>query len=71
MLLLAGVALIYFLLVRQTPVAPVVQAVTAQEAAPLTTGPRNPPASSALKQPLDCTRAALGQVRQRNGDGEF
>lgn len=77
-LLLAGVALLYYFLIREAPVKPVAQAVTGQEVAPLTTGPRHAPAPSAsapattaLKRPLDRTHAVLDQVRQRNGDGEF
>jgi hypothetical protein len=38
--LLVTVAAVYFFLMRKAPVAPVVSAVTEQEAAPLTTGPR-------------------------------
>ena len=72
-LLLLGLATIYWFLIRSAPVAPVVQAVTASEVAPLTTGPRATvaPASSALKRPIDRTNAVLDQVKQRNGNGEF
>jgi len=73
-LMLLAIAAAYYILGRNTPVAPVAQAVTAQEVSPLTTGPRAPapPAeSSALKRPLDRTHAALDQVKQRNGNGEF
>jgi hypothetical protein len=74
-LLLVGVALIYFVLVRNSPVKAVAQTVTAQEAAPLTTNPQQPPAAApattALKRPIDRTREVLGQVKQRNGTGEF
>lgn len=76
--MLAGVALIYVIISRNAPVKPVVEVVTAQEVAPLTTGPRNQPAPSAsapattaLKRPFDRTHAVLDQVKQRNGDGEF
>jgi hypothetical protein len=71
--LLLGIAVIYLILMRSAPIAPAVQAATAQEVAPLTTGPRETtaPASTALQQPLDRTRAALDQVKQRNGDGQF
>ena len=81
MSLLLGVALIYFIFVRNSHVDPVVKEVTASGAAPLTTGPRETAAASrsaagqaahdALKQPLDRTRAVLDQVKQRNGNGEF
>jgi hypothetical protein len=72
--LLAAVAVVYYFLSRSAPIAPVVKTVTAQEVAPLTTGPRNPPpaaSSTALKRPLDRTHAVLDQVKQRNGNGEF
>ncbi len=77
MLLLIGVALIYYVISKNAPVKPVVQAVTAQEAAPLTTGPRHAapppaaPATTSLRRPLDRTRSVLDQVKQRNGNGEF
>ena len=72
--LLAAVAVVYFVLARNTPVSAVKEAVTASAAAPLTTGPRAPAlpaASSSLKVPFDRTHAALEQVKQRNGAGEF
>jgi hypothetical protein len=79
--LLATVAVVYFFLVRKAPVAPVVAEITQQEAAPPTTGPRNPPATvtpaapavhtNSLKRPIDRTREVLNQVKQRNGGGEF
>jgi len=72
--LLAAVAVVYFVLARNTPVHSVTEAVTASDAIPLTTGPREPAppaASSALKAPLDRTHAVLDQVKQRNGAGEF
>lgn len=78
--LLATVAGVYFFLIHKAPVAPVVEAVTQQEAAPLTTGPRGAPAASPgnstvssdpLKRPFDRTNAVLEQVKQRNGNGEF
>ena len=72
-LLLLGLVAIYWFLIRSAPVAPAVQAVTASEVAPLTTGPRETaaPAGSALKRPMDRTNAVLDQVKQRNGNGEF
>jgi hypothetical protein len=76
LLLLGGVAIIYFVLVRNAPVASVKEAITASEVAPLTTGPRaaapvpGAPTTS-LKSPIDRTHAALDQVKSRNGDGEF
>ena len=74
--LLLGVVAVYWFLIRSAPVAPVVQAVTASEVAPLTSGPRAPAApapagSNALKRPIDRTHAVLDQVKQRNGNGEF
>ena len=72
--LLAAVAVVYLVLARNSPVAAVQEAVTASEAAPLTTGPREPAAPAAtgsLKAPLDRTHAVLEQVKARNGAGEF
>ena len=72
--LLATVAVVYFVLARNTPVSSVKEAITQSEAAPLTTGPREPAApaaTSSLKGPLDRTHAVLEQVKQRNGAGEF
>ena len=72
--LLAAVAVVYFVLARNSPVAAVQEAVTASEAAPLTTGPSEPAApaaTSSLKAPLDRTHAVLEQVKARNGAGEF
>ena len=72
--LLATVAIVYFVLARNTPVNSVKEAVAQSEVAPLTTGPREPAApatTSALKAPLDRTHAVLEQVKARNGTGEF
>ena len=74
--LLATVAVVYFFLAHRVPVTPVVAEITQQEAVPLTTGPRNPSAvpavrTNSLKRPIDRTREVLGQVKQRNGTGEF
>ena len=78
--LLATVAVIYLVLAHRAPVDPVVAEITQQEAAPLTTGPRGGPAAAtavpavrtnSLKRPIDRTREVLGQVKQRNGNGEF
>ena len=72
--LLAAVAVVYFVLARNSPVTAVQEAVTASEAAPLTTGPREPAppaATSSLKAPLDRTHTVLEQVKARNGAGEF
>ena len=77
--LLATVGAGYFFLLHQAPTAPAVQAVTQQEAAPLTTGPRgntepataSVPQSDFLKRPIDRTKEVLGQVAARNGNGEF
>lgn len=74
--LFAGVAIVYFVLGRQSHVAPVIEAVSASEAAPLTTGSRAtaatlPQDSTSLKNPIDRTHAVLDQVKARNGAGEF
>jgi hypothetical protein len=78
--LLATVGGIYLFFLHHAPVAPVVQAVTAQEAAPLSSGPRGntepapaaaPPRTDFLKRPIDRTQEVLKQVKARNGDGEF
>lgn len=72
--LLAAVAVIYFVLARETPLDRVQEAVTQTEAAPLIQGPREPapPATgTALKRPLDRTHQVLDAVQARNGDGEF
>ena len=78
--LLLGVALIYYIFVRSSPVSEVSKEITASEAAPLTSGPRETNAASpsapaqahtSLKQPIDRTRTVLDQVKQRNGNGEF
>jgi hypothetical protein len=78
--LLITVAAVYFFLMKQTPVKPVVSVVTQEEVAPLTSGPRGgatpePGAPAAhsdpLKRPIDRTREVLSLVKKRNGDGEF
>ena len=72
--MLLAIAAAYYILGRNTLVAPVAKAITAQEVAPLTIGPRAPappPEGNSLKRPLDRTHAALDQVKQRNGNGEF
>lgn len=74
LVLIATVAIVYFVLARNSPVDSVKEAVTASEAAPLTTGSREPAppaATSSLKAPLDRTHAVLEQVKARNGTGEF
>lgn len=81
MSLLLGVALIYFIFVKSSPVAEVTKEVTSAEAAPLTTGPRETNAAApsaagqaahdALKKPIDRTRAVLDQVKKGNGNAEF
>ncbi len=72
-LLLLGVAVIYLVLVRSSPVKEVAQTMASPEVAPLTTGPKEiaAPSGTALKQPIDRTRAVLEQVKARNGNGEF
>ena len=70
--LIGAVAIVYFVLARQTPVAAVKQTVSATEVAPLTTGSRDAtPASTALKRPFDRTHEALNAAQKRNGTGEF
>jgi hypothetical protein len=71
--LLAAVAVIYFVLIRNAPVAPVLAAITQKEAMPLSTDARPGPSapSNVLKRPIDRTHAVLEQVKQRNGTGEF
>jgi hypothetical protein len=71
--LLAALVIIYFILARETPVAQVKEAIAQTEAAPLTTGSREPApsAGSSLKRPLDRTHEVLETVKARNGDGEF
>jgi hypothetical protein len=79
LLILATVGAGYFFLLHKAPVAPAVEAVTQQEAAPLSTGPRgntepataSAPQSNSLKRPIDRTKEVLGQVAGRNGNGEF
>lgn len=73
-LLVVAVLAVYYFLGRSAPMKPVAQAASGQEAAALATGPREPaPAATtnALKRPLDRTHEVLGQVQQRNGNGEF
>ena len=72
-LLLVGVVVIYYFLGRSAPIAPVTKAMAGQEVAPLTTGSRETaaPADHSLKRPIDRTNEVLGQVKQRNGAGEF
>jgi hypothetical protein len=78
--LLATVAVAYFFIAHRVPVTPAVDEITQKEAAPLSTGPRDPAAAApaapavrtnSLKRPIDRTREVLGQVKQRNGAGEF
>jgi len=81
--ILATVGVGYFFLLHKAPADQALQAVTQQEAAPLTTGPRGntDPAPGApapqtaqsdfLKRPIDRTKEVLGQVAARNGNGEF
>jgi len=60
--LLAGVALIYFVLVRHAPISKVKDAVVHPEAAD---------SGINLKRPIDRTNEVLEQVKSRNGNGEF
>jgi hypothetical protein len=80
--LLAAVACVYLFLTHKAPVAPVVAEITQKEVVPLT-GQQNAPqavpgapaapaaSGNSLKRPIDRTREVLGQVKQRNGNGEF
>ena len=71
LLLLGAAAVIYFVLARHTPVAPVVEAVKQAEVAPLTTGDRNvKPATTAFKRPFDRTHEALAAEGRRMKDEE-
>ena len=71
LLLLGAAAVIYFVLARNTPVAPVVEAVKQAEVVPLTTGDRNvKPATTALKRPFDRTHEALAAEGRRMKDEE-
>jgi hypothetical protein len=70
--LIGAVAIVYFVLARQTPVAAVKQSVSASEVRPLTTGSREAaPATTAFKRPFDRTHEALDAAKKRNGTGEF
>ena len=71
LLLLGAAAVIYFVLARHTPVAPVVEAVKQAEVAPLTTGDRNVKgATTAFKRPFDRTHEALAAEGRRMKDEE-
>ena len=72
--MLGAIAVIYYVFIREIPVAPVKEALTQAEAKPLLGGspaPAAPAATSGLKRPIDRTRQVLGEVQQRNGKGEF
>ncbi len=71
--LLIALAIIYFILARESPVDQVKEAIVQTEAAPLTQGgpAPAPTTGTALRQPLDRTHAVLEKVKARNGDGEF
>lgn len=82
--ILAVVAIVYFVLVRRSPVAEVKEAVAQTEVQPLTQGPKPAaapaagqtaaapaPASSGIRRPIDRTHAVLNQVKGRNGGGDF
>jgi hypothetical protein len=60
--LLAGVALVYFVLIRHAPISTVKDTMVHPEAAD---------SGMNLKRPIDRTNAVLDQVKTRNGDGEF
>ena len=73
--LLATLGVGYYLLSREAPVAAVTESLAETKAAPnisaTVTSSDTGASSNALKRPLDRTHAALGQVEQRNGAGEF
>ena len=60
--LLAGVALVYFVLVHHAPVSQVKDAVVHPEASD---------SAFNLKRPIDRTHEVLEQVKSRNGNDEF
>jgi len=60
--LLAGVALVYLVLIRHAPISQVKDAMVHPEAAD---------SGINLKRPIDRTNEVLDQVKTRNGDGEF
>ena len=60
--LLAGVALVYFVLIRHAPISQVKDAIVHPEAADTRIN---------LKRPIDRTQEVLGQAKTRNGDGDF
>ena len=71
---------VYLYFTHHSPVAPVIDEITAKEVAPLTTGPRagtttpapgQPPLQSNLGRPISRTHDVLDQVKKRNGTGEF
>ena len=66
-------AIIYFILARESPVDQVKEAIVQTEAAPLTQGGRDPAptAGSTLRRPIDRTHEVMEKVKSRNGDGEF
>ena len=61
-LLLAGVALVYFVLIRHAPISKVTDTIVHPEAADTRIN---------LKRPIDRTNQVLEQVKSRNGNGEF
>ncbi len=73
--LLVGVAIIYLIFIKQSPVASVTEAITQTEITPTVSGaPTATPApvsGSGLRRPFDRTHAALDAVRARNGASEF
>jgi hypothetical protein len=71
--LLAALAVIYYILARESPLDRVQEAVVQTEATPLTQGSREPApaATTAFKRPFDRTHEVLDAVKARNGNGEF
>jgi hypothetical protein len=70
---LAVLAVIYFVLLRASPVVQVKEAVAQTEMLPLAQGSKELKSkeSTALRRPLDRTTEVLGQQKSLNGEGEF
>ena len=60
--LLGAVALVYVVLIRQSPLAQVKQTATQVDSAD---------SGVNLKRPINRTHEVLDQVKKRNGNGEF
>jgi len=69
LVLIAGLALGGYLLVRHPQVVPAPTTTVVVTPGPNPAGP--PPTPTALRRPIVKTKEVLGEVRKRNGDGEF